>query len=79
MADNSEQIQTNAVSPAEVTVDGTTVIQQTVADQILGDQYAAATKAAKNRRRGVRFSKMLPSGAISDEGAAGNPGNFGSF
>lgn len=45
MADQSEQIQTNALAPAQVTVDGQTVVQQAVPDQIAGNQYAAQAAA----------------------------------
>jgi hypothetical protein len=72
MADQSGQIQTNALAPAQVTVDGTTVQQQKVPDQILGDRYAATASALGKRRRGLRFSKLIPPGPVSDNGGTGN-------
>jgi hypothetical protein len=69
MADESAQIQTNALAPATVSSDGLTVTQQPIAAQIQADQYAAAAAGVKSRNRGMRFSKLLPAGPMSDQQA----------
>jgi hypothetical protein len=81
MAEQSTQVQTNSLAPALATVDGATVQQQAIADQILGDQYAAAAAAIKKRRRGMYFSKLIPAGPMSDAGGSRQGPGFlnGSF
>lgn len=66
MADQSTQIQTNALAPAMASADGVTAQQHSIADQIAADRYAAAAAGARKKRRGLRFSKILPAGAMSD-------------
>lgn len=76
MAEQSSQIQTNALSPLEVTTDGTTATQQAIPDQIKGDQYAAAAVGVKKRRRGCYFSKIINPGAMSDNGGSRTGSGF---
>lgn len=52
-----------AQQPAEVSVDGQTVKQQPLRDQIEADRYLASKEAAK-RGLGVRMTKVVPPGAV---------------
>ncbi len=49
--------------PAEVSVDGQTVKQQPLGDQIEADRYLASKNAAK-KGLGVRMTKVVPPGAV---------------
>ena len=51
-----------AKQPAEVSVDGQSVKQQPLADQIEADRYLASKNAAK-KGIGVRMTKVIPPGA----------------
>ena len=55
-------IQESAQQPAEVSVDGQTVKQQPLGDQIAADRYLASKEAAK-KRLGVRMTKVVPPSA----------------
>ena len=52
-----------AQQPAEVSVDGQTVKQQPLRDQIEADRYLASKDAAK-QGLGVRMTKVVPPGAV---------------
>jgi len=52
-----------AQQPAEVSVDGQTVKQQPLPDQIEADRYLASKDAAK-KGIGVRMTKVVPPGAV---------------
>lgn len=63
MADDlDQQIRDAAQSPAEVTIDGQTVKQQPLADQIAADRYLASKNAARSKRPAIRFTKLSPPG-----------------
>ncbi|MEX0654865.1 MAG: hypothetical protein WD534_12590 [Phycisphaeraceae bacterium] len=63
MADNLDNtIRENAEGPAEASVDGQSVKQHRVADQIEADRYLASKQAAK-KGLGVRMTKVVPPGA----------------
>ena len=59
---SSEQIQENAAQPQSVTVDGTTVTQHPLSEQIAADRYARSKTATRGKRRGLWFSKLQPPG-----------------
>lgn len=62
--DLSPQIEAAVVAGVQsVTVDGQTVTQMSVQDQIAADRYLASKAAVKNRNRGFRLSKIVPPGA----------------
>jgi hypothetical protein len=63
MPDLSEQIESNAEGPKQVTADGLTVQQHSIPDQIAADQYLSAKSAATKKHRGLRFTRLLPPGA----------------
>jgi len=64
MAEEIEDaIREAAQRPAEVSVDGQTVKQQPLPDQIEADRYLASKEAAK-QGLGVRMTKIVPPGAV---------------
>ncbi len=64
MAEEIENtIREAAQQPAEVSVDGQTVKQQPLPDQIEADRYLASKDAAK-KGLGVRMAKVVPPGAV---------------
>lgn len=69
MADLSSQIEQAANDPANVSVDGLSVGAKPIGDLIRADQYLAAKTAAASRRRGIRFSKLINPGALSESGS----------
>lgn len=77
MADQSGQIQQNALAPAEASGDAGMVRQQSIPDQIAADRYAAAVPAVRNINRGLRFSKLIPAPPFSDsQGTVTGQNNF---
>jgi hypothetical protein len=58
-----DAIREAAQQPAEVSVDGQTVKQQPLPDQIEADRYLASKDAAK-KGIGVRMTKVVPPGAV---------------
>ncbi len=77
MADDSTQIQTNAMAPQEASSDAGMVRQHPIPGQIQGDRYAAARAGAKNKNRGLRFSKIIPAGPMPDQqGQSSQGGDF---
>jgi hypothetical protein len=65
MADDlSSTIRENAEGPAEASVDGQSVKQHSLQDQIEADRYLASKDAAK-KRLGVRMTRVIPPGASS--------------
>ena len=64
MAEELEDaIREAAQQPAEASVDGQTVRQQPLPDQIEADRYLAS-KAAAKQGLGVRLTKVVPPGAV---------------
>jgi hypothetical protein len=62
--DLSPQIEAAVVAGVQsATVDGQTVTQMSVQDQIAADRYLASKAAVKNRNRGFRLAKIVPPGA----------------
>ena len=55
-------IRENAEGPAEASVDGQTVRQHSLRDQINVDRYLASKRAARTGL-GVRMTKVIPPGA----------------
>jgi len=65
MADNSSTIQTNANKPKKATVDGNTVEQHSIADQILANDYERAAAANGSRKRGFALARLKPGGTVN--------------
>lgn len=55
-------IRDNASQPAKASVDGQTVEQHSLKDQIEADRYLSSKEAAK-KGLGVRMTKVVPPGA----------------
>lgn len=69
MADDLEStIESVATNPASVSVDGQTVQAHNLKDLIEADRYltqkTAAANANQQRPGGIRFTKLLPPGAV---------------
>lgn len=56
-------IKTAVVGPSMVTVDGQTIQQQSIYNQIEADKYFVAKAAAKSTKRGLRFLRAVQPGA----------------
>jgi len=64
MADDlKDTIRDNAQGPAKAAGDAGSVEQHKLSDQIEADRYLAAKEAAKAKRRGLVFNKLVPPGA----------------
>ena len=64
MADDlKDAIRDNAQGPAKAAGDAGSVEQHKLSDQIEADRYLAAKEAAKGKRRGLVFNKLVPPGA----------------
>jgi hypothetical protein len=62
LAESLEQpIRDNAAGPAEVSVDGQSVRQHALRDQIEADRYLSSKGAAK-KRLGIRLTRVSPPG-----------------
>ncbi|QDU76902.1 hypothetical protein Pan97_39590 [Bremerella volcania] len=64
MADDlKDTIRENAEGPAKAAGDAGSVEQHKLPDQIAADKYLASKEAAKSKRRGLAFNKLVPPGA----------------
>lgn len=61
--DLKQAITENAQGPAKASGDAGSVEQHKLPDQIAADRYLASKEAAKSRRRGLVFNKLVPPGA----------------
>ncbi len=58
-----DTIRQNAQGPAKAAGDAGSVEQHKLPDQIAADRYLASKEAAKLKRRGLVFNKLVPPGA----------------
>ena len=56
------KIRENAEGPAKASGDAGSIEQHKLADQIDADRYLCSKDAAKSKRRGLRFNKLVPPG-----------------
>lgn len=64
MAENlDDTIRQNAQGPAKAAGDAGNVEQHKLSEQIEADKYLASKEAAKSKRRGLVFNKLVPPGA----------------
>ena len=64
MADDLETaIRENAEGPAKASGDSGSMEQHKLPDQIAADRYLCTKEAAKSKKRGLRFNKLVPPGA----------------
>jgi len=64
MADLSSDIETNAQGPKRITIDGQSVTQHGLKDQIEADRYGKANTATRSAGRGIQITKLSPPGAV---------------
>lgn len=65
MSDLSSQIETNAAKPKRATIDGNSVEQHSLKEQIEADQYLADETAKATPRQGMVFSRFKPGGTVN--------------
>jgi hypothetical protein len=58
----AESIATAATQPASASVDGNSVTQRSLREQIEAANYIASRTAAAQNRFGLRFSQIVPPG-----------------
>ena len=61
-SDIEQAIHDNATGPVEASVDGQSVKQHPLRDQIEADRHLSSKDAAK-RKLGIRMTKVIPPGA----------------
>jgi len=61
--DLDDTIRQNATGPARASVDGQSVDQHPLADQIAADRYLASKRATRKAGLGVKTTKLIPPGA----------------
>ena len=57
-------VETNAKKPKSMTVDGRTVSQHPMPDQIATDQTVSADAAVAGSKRGFHLSRLKPGGTV---------------
>ena len=73
-SDLTGTIATNAGNPQAATTGAGSVTARSSADVIAADRYGKAAAGAKTKRRGLRFSKLIPAGACPDSQGTGSGG-----
>lgn len=58
-----DTIRQNATGPARASVDGQSVDQHSLTDQIAADRYLASKRATRKAGLGVKTTKLIPPGA----------------
>jgi len=64
MADQSSHIETNLQGPKQVTVDGQSVSQHPLKDQLEADEYLAQKAAGNESTLPIRLTKIKPGGPL---------------
>jgi len=57
-------ITTNATGPAKVTIDGQSMEQHSIADQIAADRYLSSIAATTSKKGGINLRKIKAPGPI---------------
>ena len=60
----NQTIRDNAAQPAKASVDGQSVEQHPLKDQIEADRYLASKEAARKPGLGIKFAKIVPPGSV---------------
>jgi hypothetical protein len=60
----NQTIRDNAAQPAKASVDGQSVEQHPLKDQIEADRYLASKNAARKPGLGIKFAKIVPPGSV---------------
>ncbi len=58
-----DEIRENAEGPAKAAVDGNSVEQHKLTDQIAADRYLTSKESTNSKKRGLRFNKFVPPSA----------------
>lgn len=58
----AQQIAANATQPASASVDGNSVAQHSLSDQIAAAKFVATQQAQKSPTQGLRFTRLRPPG-----------------
>ena len=61
--DLKDAIRESAKAPAKASGDAGSVEQHKLTEQIAADKYLASKAAASQKKRGLRFNKLVPPGA----------------
>lgn len=61
---DDEALREAAKQPAKASVDGQSVEQHSLKDQIEADRYLASKNAAKKPGLGIKFAKIVPPGSV---------------
>lgn len=64
--ENPTALETALSKPKSVTVDGQTVTQHSIDDQIKAEQHQAAKQSTKQPGFGLRFARMRPGSAVGE-------------
>ena len=59
---HDDKIRENAEGPAKASGDAGSIEQHKLPEQIEADRYLCSKEAAKSKRRGLRFNKLIPPG-----------------
>jgi len=62
--DLSDAILINAANPKQATVDGVTIQQHSLKEQIAADRYLAEKEVAKNPARALTRVRIIPPGTV---------------
>ncbi len=68
LPDSTDQITQALADPQSISADGVTVQSRTIQDQILGLQFGAMLATLSKRRRGIRYSQLMPQGPVNNLG-----------
>ena len=63
-SDLEQAIRENASQPEKASVDGQSVEQHPLKDQIEADRYLASKDAARKPGLGIKFAKIVPPGSV---------------
>ena len=63
-SDLEQAIRENASQPAKASVDGQSVEQHPLKDQIEADRYLASKDATRKPGLGIKFAKIVPPGSV---------------
>lgn len=65
MSDVSDQLEENAQAPKSTTVDGNTVVEHPLKDQVEADRYLKGETGARQRNFGLRYGRFRSQGPSS--------------
>jgi hypothetical protein len=64
MPELDDTIKKNAEGPAKASGDAGSVEQHPLPDQIEADRYLRSKEATADKKRGLRFNKLVPPGTV---------------